>query len=163
MASCCSSPPAPPSGSWRRCSPTRTVTPLSRVAGVGASTGAPAHAVSDLLDAALDGAQLARASVAEIATLDRKTSEPGLQALGLPLRGFTAEALRVVAVPTPSAVVADAVGTPSVAEAAALLAARPDAELVVHQQANAAATVALARRARPGRRLRIVRLGAGPP
>jgi len=40
--------------------------------------------------------------------IDRKTSEPGLQALGLPLRGFSAEALREVAVPTPSAVVADA-------------------------------------------------------
>jgi cobalamin biosynthesis protein CbiG len=105
--------------------------------------------VSELLAAALDGAGLARASVAEIATLDRKTSEPGLQALGLPMRGFTADALRDVAVPSPSAVVAAAVGTPSVAEAAALLAAGPDAELLVHKQANAVATVALARRAGP--------------
>ena len=135
--------------------------PPSLVAGVGASTGAPARAVSDLLAAALDGAGLARASVAEIATLDRKTSEPGLQALGLPLRGFTADALRDVAVPTPSAVVAAAVGTPSVAEAAALLAAGPGAELVVHKQANAVATVAVARRAGPRGRLRIVGLGPG--
>jgi cobalt-precorrin 5A hydrolase / precorrin-3B C17-methyltransferase len=135
--------------------------PPSLVAGVGASTGAPAHAVSDLLDAALDGAGLARASVAEIATLDRKTSEPGLQTLGLPLRGFTAEALREVVVPTPSAVVADAVGTPSVAEAAAMLATGPGAELVVHKQANAVATVAVARRAGPPGRLRIVGLGPG--
>jgi cobalt-precorrin 5A hydrolase/precorrin-3B C17-methyltransferase len=140
---------------------TVTLHPPSLVAGVGASTGAPARAVSDLLAAALDDAGLARASVAEIATLDRKTSEPGLQALGLPLRGFTAEALREVAVPTPSAVVADAVGTPSVAEAAALLAAGPDAELVVPKQANAVATVAIARRARPAGRLRIVGLGPG--
>jgi cobalt-precorrin 5A hydrolase / precorrin-3B C17-methyltransferase len=140
---------------------TVTLHPPSLVAGVGASTGAPAHAVSDLLDAALDAAGLARSSIAEIATLDRKTSEPGLQTLGLPLRGFTAEALREVAVPTPSAVVADAVGTPSVAEAAALLAAGPDAELVVHKQANAVATVAVARRAGPPGRLRIVGLGPG--
>jgi cobalt-precorrin 5A hydrolase/precorrin-3B C17-methyltransferase len=137
--------------------------PPSLVAGVGASTGAPARAVSDLLAAALDDAGLARASVAEIATLDRKTSEPGLQALGLPLRGFTAEALREVAVPTPSAVGADAVGTPSVAEAAALLAAGPDAELVVPKQANGVATVAIARRARPAGRLRVVGLGPGTP
>ena len=135
--------------------------PPSLVAGVGASTGAPARDVADLLAAALDGAGLARASVAEIATLDRKTSEPGLKALGLPLRGFTADALRDVAVPTPSAVVAAAVGTPSVAEAAALLAAGPDAELVVHKQANAVATVAVARRAGPLGRLRIVGLGPG--
>jgi len=135
--------------------------PPSLVAGVGASTGAPAHAVSDLLDAALHGAGLARASVAEVATLDRKTSEPGLQALGLPLRGFTADALREVSVPTPSVVVADAVGTPSVAEAAALLAAGSDAELVVHKQANAVATMAVARRPRPPGRLRVVGLGPG--
>ncbi len=63
--------------------------------------------------------------------------------------------------PTPSAVVADAVGTPSVAEAAALLAAGPGAELVVHKQANAVATVAVARRAGPPGRLRIVGLGPG--
>jgi cobalt-precorrin 5A hydrolase / precorrin-3B C17-methyltransferase len=140
-----------------------TLHPPSLVAGVGASTGAPEHAISDLLDAALDGAGLARASVAEIATLDRKTTEPGLQALGLPLRGFSADALHAMPVPTPSAVVADAVGTPSVAEAAALLSAGPGAELVVPKRANAVATVAIARRARPAGRLRIVGLGPGTP
>ena len=142
---------------------TVTLHPPSLVAGVGASTGAPAQAVSDLLEAALGGAGLARASLAEVATLDRKTTEPGLRALGFPLRGFSAEALRAVRVPTPSPVVADAVGTPSVAEAAALLAAGPDAELVVPKQANAVATVAIARRARPVGHLRIVGLGPGTP
>ena len=137
--------------------------PPSLVAGVGASTGAPAHAVAALLDAALDDAGLARASVAEVATLDRKATEPALQALDLPLRGFGADALRAVDVPTPSAVVAEAVGTPSVAEAAALLAAGPGAELVVNKQANAVATVAIARRVCPPGRLRIVGLGPGAP
>jgi cobalt-precorrin 5A hydrolase / precorrin-3B C17-methyltransferase len=138
-----------------------TLHPPSLVAGIGTSMGAPAHAVSDLLDAALDGAGLARASIAEVATLDRKKSEPGLAALGLPMRGFTADALHEVSVPTPSAVVADAVGTPSVAEAAALLAAGAGAELIVHKQANAVATVAVARRAGPPGRLRVVGLGPG--
>ena len=142
---------------------TVTLHPPSLVAGVGASTGAPAQAVSDLLEAALGGAGLAGASLAEVATLDRKTTEPGLRGLGLPLRGFSADMLRAVPVPTPSAVVADAVGTPSVAEAAALLAAGPDAELVVPKQANAVATVAIARRARPVGHLRIVGLGPGTP
>ena len=137
--------------------------PPSLVAGVGASTGAPAEDVAELFDAALDDSGLARASVAEVATLDRKTVEPGIRALGLSLRGFTAEALRAVSVPTPSAVVADAVGTPSVAEAAALLAAGPGAELVVPKRANAVATVAIARRAGPAGRLRIVGLGPGAP
>ena len=140
-----------------------TLHPPSLVAGVGASTGAPARDVSDLLEAAVEGAGLARPSITEVATLDRKTSEPGLQALGLRLRGFGAETLRAVPVPTPSAVVADAVGTPSVAEAAALLCAGPGAELVVPKQANAVATVAIARRARPAGHLRIVGVGPGTP
>ena len=138
-----------------------TLHPPSLLAGVGASTGAPPEAVADLLDAALDRAGLARASVVEVATLDRKTAEPALQALGLPRRGFAAHALRAIEVPTRSSVVAEAVGTPSVAEAAALLAAGPGAELVVPKQANAVATVAVARRARPPGRLQIVGLGPG--
>jgi cobalt-precorrin 5A hydrolase / cobalt-factor III methyltransferase / precorrin-3B C17-methyltransferase len=146
-----------------RAAGTVTLHPPSLVAGIGASTGAPARDVSDLLEGAIEGAGLARESLAEVATLDRKTTEPGLRALGLRLRGFGAEALRAVPVPTPSAVVADAVGTPSVAEAAALLAAGPGAELVVPKQANAVATVAIARRARPAGRLRIVGLGPGTP
>ncbi len=137
--------------------------PPSLVAGVGASTGAPDAAVAELLDRALDRAGLARASVGEVATLDRKTTEPALLELGLPIRGYCAEALGAVEVPTPSDVVARAVGTPSVAEAAALRAAGPGAELVVHKQANDVATVAIARRTRPEGRLRIVGLGPGAP
>jgi len=137
--------------------------PPSLVAGVGASTGAPPEDLAGLLDDELHHAGLEPASVAEVATLDRKTTDPAVRALGRPVRGFAAEALRAVAVPTPSAVVAEAVGTPSVAEAAALLAAGADAELVVPKRANAVATVAIARRARPPGRLRIVGLGPGAP
>lgn len=137
--------------------------PPSLVAGIGASTGAPSDAVAELLAAALDGAGLARASLSEVATLDRKTTERALRELGLPLRGYPADALRSIAVPTPSDVVARAVGTPSVAEAAALLAAGAGAEVVVPKQANAVATVAIARRACPPGRLRIVGLGPGDP
>jgi cobalt-precorrin 5A hydrolase/precorrin-3B C17-methyltransferase len=140
-----------------------TLHPPSLVVGIGASTGAPPAAVAELLDSTLGAAGLARASVAEVATLDRKTSELALQALGFRLRGFSAGSLRAVPVPTPSAVVARAVGTPSVAEAAALLAAGPSAELVARKQANSVATVAIARRARPSGRLRIVGLGPGDP
>jgi cobalt-precorrin 5A hydrolase/precorrin-3B C17-methyltransferase len=73
----------------------------------------------------------------------------------------------MVDVPHPSAAVAAAVGTPSVAEAAALLAAGPDARLVVAKQTSAGATVAVAQAsaqvgggARRGR-LQIVGLGPG--
>ncbi|MEN3314323.1 MAG: cobalt-precorrin hydrolase / cobalt-factor methyltransferase / precorrin-3B [Acidimicrobiaceae bacterium] len=137
--------------------------PPSLVVGVGASTGAPVDEVAALVGAALTEAGLARASVAEVATIDRRANDPAIGALGLPVRAFTADALAAVAVPTPSTVVAAAVGTSSVAEAAALLAAGTDAELVVHKRVSPHATVAIARRRRPRGSLAIVGLGPGQP
>jgi cobalt-precorrin 5A hydrolase / cobalt-factor III methyltransferase / precorrin-3B C17-methyltransferase len=135
--------------------------PPSLVVGVGASTGAPPADSAALLDRALAEVGLARASVAEVATIDRRAADPVVTDLGLPVRGFTAEQLAGVAVPSPSEVVAAAVGTPSVAEAAALLAAGPGAELVVAKRASSSATVAVARRRRPRGRLAVVGLGPG--
>ncbi|MEM8602731.1 MAG: precorrin-3B C(17)-methyltransferase, partial [Cyanobacteria bacterium P01_H01_bin.121] len=67
------------------------------------------------------------AAIAGLASLDLKADEPGLLALSevkqWPLQCFTSAELNTIAVPNPSAVVAQAVGTASVAEAAALLAA----------------------------------------
>jgi cobalamin biosynthesis protein CbiG len=61
---------------------------------------------------------------------------------GWPLVTHAAPALREVAVPTPSAVVATHVGTPSVAEAAALLST--GGALLVAKRRSARATCALA-------------------
>lgn len=133
--------------------------PPSLVVGVGASSNAPADAAATLLDAALAG--LARASVAEVATIDRRAGDPVVTSLGLPVRAFAAEALATVDVPTPSEAVRAAVGTPSVAEAAALLAAGPGAELVVAKVAGKEATVAVARRRGPRGHLAVVGLGPG--
>ena len=133
--------------------------PLSLVAGVGASSNAAADAAAALLDTALAG--LARESLAEVATIDRRAADPVVTSLGLPVRTFTAEALAAVDVPTPSEVVRAAVGTASVAEAAALLAAGPGAELVVPKQAGKEATVAIARRRGPRGHLAVVGLGPG--
>jgi len=135
--------------------------PPSLVAGVGASTGAPADAVEPLLVAALAGAGLARDSVAEVATIDRRAADPAVLALGLPVRAFTANGLAAVDVPSPSEVVRAAVGTASVAEAAALLAAGPGAELVVLKQVGTQGTVAVARRRGPRGHLAVVGLGPG--
>ncbi|MBM5799940.1 MAG: precorrin-3B C(17)-methyltransferase [Cyanobacteria bacterium K_DeepCast_35m_m2_023] len=80
---------------------------------------------------------LAREAVAGLASIDRKGDEPALLALaaahGWPLRLFTAEQLNAVKVPNPSAAVARDMGTASVAEAAALLAAGPQASLQQHK------------------------------
>lgn len=112
--------------------------------GVGASRGCPASELEDLVDAALREAGLARGDVDVFASADVKADEPAVVALGS-LRLYSAPALARVPVPTPSAVVAAHIGTPSVAEAAALLAAGPGAELLVAKRRSAHATCAIAR------------------
>jgi cobalt-precorrin 5A hydrolase/precorrin-3B C17-methyltransferase len=140
---------------------TVTLHPPTLVAGVGSSTGAPPDEVEALLAGALANAGLAPASLSEVATIDRRATEPAIVALGLPVRAFAASALAGVAVPHPSEVVANAVGTPSVAEAAAVLGAGPGAQLVVEKRSSPHATVAVARRATPAGRLTVVGLGPG--
>jgi len=141
--------------------------PPSLVAGVGASRGVPREEVGELVRDALAGAGLAIESVRALATVDTKADEPGIVAaahqLGLPLLTYPAGRLASVDVPNPSEVVRAAVGTPSVAEAAALTGARDagrDASLVVPKRAGAMATVAVARLT-PRGRLAIVGLGPG--
>jgi cobalt-precorrin 5A hydrolase / precorrin-3B C17-methyltransferase len=138
--------------------------PPSLVVGVGASRGAPAAEIAHLIAAGLADAGLARESVHALATVDVKAAEPGIvevaAANGWPVRTFPAEDLARVTVPHPSEVVRAAVGTPSVAEAAALLAAGTGAELVLPKRIGAMATVAVARLV-PRGRLTIVGLGPG--
>ena len=63
-------------------------------------------------------------AIAGVATLDLKADEVGLLAVvkekNWPLKCFSAKVLKKIAVPNPSQVVQDAVGTPSVSEAAAI-------------------------------------------
>ncbi|MGH9217255.1 MAG: cobalamin biosynthesis protein, partial [Acidimicrobiales bacterium] len=137
--------------------------PPSLVVGVGASRNAPAHAATDLLHRLLPRARLAAESVGEVATIDRRAGDPVVAALRRPIRTFDAATLAAVEVPNPSPVVSAEVGTPSVAEAAALAAAGPGAELVVAKQKGTTATVAVARRRRPQGWLAVVGLGPGHP
>jgi cobalt-precorrin 5A hydrolase/precorrin-3B C17-methyltransferase len=136
--------------------------PPSLVVGVGCSRGAPAAEILDHLDTTLAEAGLAAASVAALASVDAKRDEPGLaeaaSARRWPLRFHPAEELAQVPVPNPSAAAARAVGTPSVAEAAALVGGR--AELVVAKRKAARVTVAVAR-VRPRGRLYLVGTGPG--
>nr|WP_202437762.1 precorrin-3B C(17)-methyltransferase [Streptomyces sp. SID5910] len=142
--------------------------PPSLVVGVGASKGAPVDEVLGLVEAALRDAGLSAASVAALATVDAKAGEPGIVGaagrLGVPLVTYAASELAGVEVPNPSDAPLVAVGTPSVAEAAALAGG---GELLVPKRKSeradgspAMATCAVARR--PGRgRLAVVGLGPG--
>ncbi|MFI6252074.1 precorrin-3B C(17)-methyltransferase [Streptomyces sp. NPDC051016] len=139
--------------------------PPSLVVGVGASKGAPVEEVLTLIEAAVRDAGLSPRSIAELATVDAKAGEPGIveaaARLGVPLVTHSAEELAEVRVPNPSDAPLAAVGTPSVAEAAALL---RGGELLVPKRKSdgrpAMATCAVVRRPARGR-LAVVGLGPG--
>lgn len=141
--------------------PTVLLRPPSLVVGVGASRGVTMEEVRDLVDRALADAGLSPASVAHLTTADVKADEAGIleaaAARGWEVVTHPAEALAATRVPNPSEVVAAAVGTPSVAEAAAV---QQGGHLVVEKTASAMATVAIARRRARGH-LALVSLGPG--
>jgi cobalt-precorrin 5A hydrolase/precorrin-3B C17-methyltransferase len=95
--------------------------------GVGCERHTSLSLLEELVDSTLAAVGLAPQGVAGLASCTRKGDEDALLALaarrGWPLRLFTAEQLSAVAVPHPSEVVAREMGTASVAEASALLAA----------------------------------------
>ncbi|MEW2051026.1 precorrin-3B C(17)-methyltransferase [Streptomyces sp. NPDC005476] len=142
--------------------------PPSLVVGVGASRGAPVDEVLDLVAGALRDAGLSPASIAELASVDAKAEEPGIveaaRRFGVPVVTYSAEELAAVEVPNPSDAPLTAVGTPSVAEAAALVGG---GELLVPKRKSeradgrpAMATCAVVRRPARGR-LAVVGLGPG--
>lgn len=114
--------------------PALTLRPPCLVLGVGCRRAADPPAIVRGVRAALAAGGLSPLAAAEVVSVDEKAGEPALHALaaslGVPFRTFPAAELAAVAVPTPSARVAEAVGTPSVSEAAALLASGGGALLV---------------------------------
>jgi cobalt-precorrin 5A hydrolase/precorrin-3B C17-methyltransferase len=135
--------------------------PPSLVVGVGCSRGASEAEIISLIRGSLVGAGLAEKSVAALASVKVKRDEAGLLAaaerLGISVRFYSSEELAALEVPNPSEVVADAVGTPSVAEAAAMACG---SELVVEKRKSKNATCAVGRMPVRGR-LYLVSLGPG--
>ena len=128
--------------------PTLLLRPPSLVVGVGAIREAPLAQVLAMIENTLADAGLAAGSVRALATAEVKSNDATIQAaaqeLDWPLLTFPSSTLAAIEVPNPSAYVAAAIGTPSVAEAAAL-AAGPDADLIVPKRHDRAVTVAVAR------------------
>ncbi|MFD4659195.1 Rv2231c family pyridoxal phosphate-dependent protein CobC [Kitasatospora sp. NPDC058444] len=127
--------------------------PRTLVVGIGASSGAERTEVLRLLTDTLREAGLARSAVARLATVAGRADHPAVRwaadhltgaPVPLPVDEHPPEALADVSVPNPSAAVGTAVGTASVAEAAALASA-PGGRLVVTKRKSARATVAIAR------------------
>ena len=98
--------------------------------GLGCDRGTPATTIARCIAEALALANATLADVQAVASIDLKADEIGLAevagANGWLIRFYPAAALAVVAVPNPSETVRKYTGTPSVSEAAALLAAGAD-------------------------------------
>ena len=95
--------------------------------GVGCERNTSASLITRAIEQALDEAGLSVDAVAGVASADRKADETSLLSItaerAWPMKTFPASALAPVDVPTPSEVVRAEMGTGSVAEAAAILAA----------------------------------------
>lgn len=109
--------------------------------GMGCERNTPKAVIEAAITQVFAETQLAEAAIAGIATIDLKADEPGILAFcqerHLPLRCFAAADLQSVPVPNPSSIVNAEVGTPSVAEAAALLASCPSTPLFRQAQDTA--------------------------
>jgi cobalt-precorrin 5A hydrolase / precorrin-3B C17-methyltransferase len=96
--------------------------------GIGCERGTAQSLIAEAIQQTMLQHDLAMEAIAGVATLDLKEDEPGLlefcHITNLPLTCFSAVELQNITVPNPSSVVEAAVGTPSVAEAAALAAAQ---------------------------------------
>ena len=98
--------------------------------GLGCDRNTPLATVKEAIDQALALCHAHMNDVQAIASIDLKAGEPALQQLaeqqGWTIHFYTAQELAEVDVPNPSETVSKHTGTPSVSEAAALLAARTD-------------------------------------
>ncbi|WP_293124263.1 cobalamin biosynthesis protein [Microcoleus sp. bin38.metabat.b11b12b14.051] len=104
--------------------------------GIGCQAGTSRELIESAIQSVCRSYHLAEGAIAGIATIDSKAGEVGLlelcQARNWPLKTFPADILSSVEVPNPSGIAAKTVGTPSVAEAAAVCAI---AQIVTaHQQ-----------------------------
>ena len=128
--------------------------------GIGCERNTSLSLVEKAIAEALATAGLAEEAVAGMASAERKSDEPALLHLSQnrtwPFRTFAEQALASIEVPNPSEVVLKEMGTASVAEAAALLAAGEQGRLIQPKQISrpatgekGAVTVAIAEAATP--------------
>lgn len=100
------------------------------VLGMGCDRNTPLETLEHIINSTLAELKLGHDAVKALATIDKKNDEVALLDLAekyqWPLKFFTATELSQVDVPNPSEVVMKYMGTPAVAEAAAMLAAKTD-------------------------------------
>ncbi|MEM7761598.1 MAG: precorrin-3B C(17)-methyltransferase [Cyanobacteria bacterium P01_A01_bin.40] len=140
--------------------------------GIGCERGTSSELINHAINETCKAHHLATEAIAGIVSIDLKADELGIievcQQRKLIFKTFTAQQLNQVDVPTPSPVVQEEVGTPSVAEAAAILAGK---NLLVSKQIfksdhhqSGAVTVAIAQAEREfiAREGKLYLVGIGP-
>ena len=139
--------------------------------GIGCERNTARELIEMAIDETCKTYHLATEAIAGLASIDLKIDEKGIvevcQRRNLIFKTFSREQLSAVDVPTPSAVVEREVGTPSVAEAAAILAGN---NLLVSkqifkadgQQGAVTVAIALADREYIGRTGKLYLVGTGP-
>ena len=123
--------------------------------GIGYQQGISATAIDQAITQVFTDFQLDLSEGKGLGTIDQKAHDPEIwqicQNRGWPLQFFSAAALSIIPVPNRSSAVQQQVQTPSVAEAAALLAAGAEGKLLVTKQiyrlAGQALTIAVAQAA----------------
>ena len=111
--------------------------PPSLWLGLGCERGTSQELIARLVDQELDRLGLAPEAIAGMASIDRKSDEQAFLALaqerGWAQQWMPAATLNAIAVPNPSVAVEAEMGTASVAEAAALIAAGPESRLLLNK------------------------------
>lgn len=147
--------------------PTLRFVPKVMHVGVGlAHLAAPHDEVIANLWQTLTNCGISPLAIKSMATIEEKRTEPVVQKLAetYPFSFYRAEELSRVDVPTPSDVVSKHMGTPSVSEAAALLASGGGALVVTKQKGqNYTLAVAVDAAAMRGGHIEIVGAGPGDP
>ncbi len=122
--------------------------PLTLAVGVGCERGTDPEEVKQLLDETLAAYNLANRSIHQYASINLKEDEPAINQFDN-VCFFTAEQLKAQShrISNPSSVVEAEVGTPSVAEAAALAIVGESGKLIVPKVKSKRATIAIAQAA----------------
>ena len=123
------------------------VRPRVLVLGIGCSRGVKAHEIREAVDETFRLNSLSQKSISVVASIDLKKDEAGLlEFINSNHYGFvtfTRDQLSAVKVPSPSRMVQDSVGTPSVAEASAIFGSG-NGELIVSKTIFPKVTIAVA-------------------
>ncbi|MEO9169380.1 MAG: precorrin-3B C(17)-methyltransferase [Aestuariivirga sp.] len=122
--------------------------PLTLAVGIGCERGTDPAEVKQLLDDTLAAHNIAEQCIHQYGSIDLKEDEAAIEQFGNNFY-FTAEQLKAERhrITSPSQIVEAEVGTPSVAEAAALALVGPNGKLIVPKTKSKRATIAIAQAA----------------